>query len=163
MDELFYLRAMDRQLDRARQRDRQVATKLATAEPPYPWYAPLSRIILPAAERVRDRRDETLARLALARWGLALSVYRQRTGHFPSSLADVEQTVGASLPADPLGGPEPLYHSQANGYLLYSIGLNGRDEGGRNARDHRHRGGPSPSPDPDDIAWRFGVAADAPG
>jgi hypothetical protein len=160
MDELFYLRAMERQLDRARQRDRQVAMKQAEAEPSFPWYAPMSRIGLPAAEKVRDRRDETLARLALARWGLALCVYHQRAGQYPSSLAEVEQAAGVSLPADPLGGTEPVYHSEGNGYLLYSVGLNGRDEGGQSWRDHLRRGSPSPLPDPDDLAWRFATAGD---
>jgi len=132
-------------------------------------------VLLPALERARDRRDLTLTRLALAQCGLALNVYHERTGQFPASLSKVERSVGWALPKDPFTGSDLVYQPRGNGYLLYSLGMNGRDDHGQNAEDRAHRTS-SPNArddheqnadDParraasreaqDDIAWWFGL------
>jgi hypothetical protein len=161
MDELFYLRAMAQQVARAKQGDWRPAAPLTEPRITFPWYAPVSRIVLPALERVRERRQEALARLALARWGLALTVSHQQSGQFPASLSDARRAVNWSLPNDPLTGRDLVYHPQGSGYLLYSLGANGRDDGGRNTADRKHRDSSRLSADQDDIAWWFGNEPDS--
>ncbi|MGC8834554.1 MAG: hypothetical protein ACP5R4_10925 [Armatimonadota bacterium] len=102
---------------------------------------------------------EYLTRLALMRWALALEVYRKRTGSYPSALQDVSARLGWKLPKDPITGGEFLYRRRPGGCLIYSIGWNGKDDGGRNFRDQR-TAGPTPPPqsaaDVDDISLPLG-------
>ena len=41
----------------------------------------------------------------------------------------------AAIPEDIFSGGELHYKPQADGYLLYSVGPNGKDDGGRNQND----------------------------
>ena len=77
-----------------------------------------------------------MAELALVQWGLALDVCRQRTGHYPASLEEARKLVGGELPSDPFTGGELIYRRRDNGYLLYSVGENRRDDGGRDRELH---------------------------
>jgi hypothetical protein len=43
--------------------------------------------------------------------------------------------VAASAPRNELSGKALIYRASANGYLFYSVGVNGQDEGGRLADD----------------------------
>lgn len=171
MDEIRYLHTMARQVALAGKRGRPSAAERAEAEGPFPWYAVVSRLLVPALNRAIDRRDQTDARLAVTRSGLALSLYRQQTGHYPDSLAELEQKFGGPLPGDPFTGKELTYRHLGRGYVLYSFGLNARDDGGRNGSDKQqtdagpldgnhptHTTAPgSLSRSQDDIAWWFGT------
>jgi hypothetical protein len=153
MDERFYLRFMARRTALAQQKRRISTAEWAENDLRYPWYAEVTRLVLPIFALACDKRDETVARLALARWGLALDLCRQRAGHYPDSLAEAERTVGWELPVDPFNGHALRYHRQDSGYLLYSVGVNGRDDQGLND-------GPKATSSPtkqDDVAWRIGV------
>ena len=39
------------------------------------------------------------------------------------------------MPSDLFSGKALIYRPAKNGYLLYSVGLNGRDDGGRSSAD----------------------------
>ena len=41
----------------------------------------------------------------------------------------------AAIPKDVFSGGELLYKPEGDGYLLYSVGPNGKDDGGRNQND----------------------------
>jgi len=163
MDELFYLRTMARMETRSRQRDRVVAGELKQADLPVPWYAPVSRLVLPAFDSLLRKRDQALARLALTRWGLAVAAYREQIGAFPTSLADVERTSGRSLPCDPFTGQDLIYHLQGTRYVMYSLGINARDDEGQYANDRDHRNATRPEQGQDDIAWWFRSEPGSPG
>jgi hypothetical protein len=175
LDEVCYLQAMARQVAIAKVRGRAPVAALSEADGRFPWYAWMSRALLPALERARDRRDKTLTGLALAQSGLALNVYHARTGQFPASLSEVEKTVGWALPKDPFTGSDLVYQPRGDGYLLYSFGVNGRDDRGQSTEDRAHRTPSQNSQDDreqnadaparrtpsrdaqDDIAWWFGL------
>jgi hypothetical protein len=152
---------MAQQVEQAKRRDLPTPGERAALELHFPWYAPLTRIVLPASEKLGERRDETRAKLALARWGLALSMYHQREGRFPTHLEGAERATGWSLPDDPLSGRELIYRPSGAGYLLYSVGINGRDDGAKGVKDRR---GPYPSrwgAAEDDLVWRCRTAPGA--
>jgi hypothetical protein len=173
MDEQCYLRLMAGGLALARRRERVSHAEWGDADLRYPWYADVTRLMLPAFSLAGDRRDEAVARLALARWGLALDLFHQRTGRYPEALAEVDGILGQKLPADPFSGQAFRYRRQGSGYVLYSVGVNGRDDGGQTSHtygppatdapsgDTSNTSGPpvagSPPRQPDDIAWRIGV------
>lgn len=71
------------------------------------------------------------ARLELLRLQLALQEYRLRRGRYPESLAALTPEFLAALPTDPFTGDPYRYRRRGGGYLLYSVGPNGFDEGGK--------------------------------
>jgi hypothetical protein len=150
LDEVCYLRAMTREVALAKERGRLAPDGFIEEGASVPWYA-VTRFVLPALGGAMKKRDHAAAEIALARWGLALHVYRQRTGDYPPSLAAVDGQFGGKLPQDPLTGEVFAYRRQGDGFVLYSLGTNGRDSEGR-----ANQGVGTASPQPDDIAWRIG-------
>jgi hypothetical protein len=162
MDETFYLQYMTAQYDAAKQGDIATAGP-AQSDPVFPWFAVVSRIMTPAIGGVQKKRDQALTRLTLARAALALDRYRLQEGSYPESLARAETLLHETLPEDPLNGRMFTYHREGSGYLLYSFGVDGRDDGGENT-EHRvpnvdpiTRMPPRPVPLKDDIAWHVGA------
>ncbi len=68
-------------------------------------------------------------------------------GTYPAQLADLVPDVLPKLPVDLYNAKPSLYHRDAEGYLLYSTGPNGTDDGGSNA----DWGGIAAGRDPDDF------------
>ena len=64
-----------------------------------PWFAILTRIIMPVYSRAVDKGLDTLAHINCARVGLAALAYRQETGQLPGSAAQIEARLGWDLPA----------------------------------------------------------------
>jgi hypothetical protein len=98
-----------------------------------------------AVEQARVRR--TISHVAMA-----LAIYRAEHGAYPASLDALKPKCLAELPKDPWSGKDFLYKPQKDGYVLYSVGPNGKDDGGRDASD---RDPSNPAPQGwDDIAIR---------
>ena len=72
------------------------------------------------------------ARFGLARLVLALAGFRHDHGSSPKRLTDLSPKYIAEVPNDPFADAELIYKPTADGYLLYSVGPNGKDDGGRN-------------------------------
>ncbi len=86
----------------------------------------------------QDARIFHLLYLAECRAGrtlLALRRYKDRTGAWPASLAEVEPHVSADTITDPFSGKPFGYRRSGNTFLLYSVGPNGTDEGGKRKDD----------------------------
>ena len=78
-----------------------------------------------------------LAELRVRQWhplmetALALAVYRARHGRYPQSLQALVPELLAEVPRDLFTTDRKvIYRREENGYLLYSVGPNGRDDGG---------------------------------
>jgi hypothetical protein len=89
----------------------------------------------------------------------ALAEYRNDRGEYPPALKDLSPKYMPEIPKDPFAaGSAADYHylRRGTGYLLYSVGPDGRDDGGRNASDDakRYDRESDPSKIPDDIAIR---------
>lgn len=70
------------------------------------------------------------------RWPLteaafALGAYHADRGHYPNQLAELVPDYLASIPRDVYSDGELKYQATSNGFLLYSVGMNGNDDGGR--------------------------------
>ena len=61
---------------------------------------------------------------------LAIDEYRLERGHLPESLAELVPRYLPSIPLDPFSGQPLVYRQRSDGYLLYSVGANGVDDGG---------------------------------
>jgi hypothetical protein len=70
------------------------------------------------------------AQLRLLRLELALQEYRQRHGRFPPTLAQLSPEVMEAMPLDPFTEKPLVYRPRGRGYVLYSVGPDGVDNGG---------------------------------
>lgn len=77
------------------------------------------------------------ARLQLLKAHLWLRAYELQQGQLPDDWRAVEAAGYPPLPRDPLDptGAPLRYLRTADGFILYSVGLNGANEGGAEAED----------------------------
>ena len=61
---------------------------------------------------------------------LALRCYELDHGHFPKGLGELVPDYLADIPSDSFSGDALRYRREEDGYLLYSVGLDGVDDGG---------------------------------
>jgi hypothetical protein len=60
-------------------------------------------------------------------------------GAYPATLCELRPAYLAEMPIDPFNDHEFHYRREDDGYLLYSVGPNGKDDGGRNfMQDDEH-------------------------
>jgi hypothetical protein len=76
----------------------------------------------------------------------ALAAYRLENARYPKKLDELVPRYLGRIPDDVFSGKPPIYKPSASGYLLYSVGPNGKDDGGRWIFDE---------PPGDDIAVRM--------
>jgi hypothetical protein len=91
---------------------------------------PLSSMVLGANAKatLRAVTQQTSQRLMLA--SLALHRFQLKQGHWPEALEELSPEFLAAVPLD-LDGAPLRYRREADGtFLLYSLGIDGRDEGG---------------------------------
>ncbi len=91
----------------------------------------LVRLMLPAARKTQqaaDRAEQSRRNLQLA---FALAAYRLDNRRYPETLDALAPKYLAKVPGDLFSGRAMVYFGGEKGYLLYSVGVNGEDEGGR--------------------------------
>ncbi len=71
-----------------------------------------------------------MAKIECARAALAVERYRVKEGGLPASLSEVEPEYLEAVPADPYTGRELRYERLRSGFVVYSVGEDGRDDGG---------------------------------
>ena len=118
------------------------------------------RIFLPGWQGIilksfyaQGRNDLTRTACALERWFLA-------NGQYPEKLADLAPKFIAKVPLDLMSGRSLLYRrDQAKGFILYSLGGNFTDDGGRatsrgHTNDQMDRMRDEPGLEEGDWVWR---------
>jgi hypothetical protein len=108
--------------------------------------AVLVRLLVPATAKVRTAEDRVRQAHANLLVAFALEAYRRDRGAYPEKLSALAPRHIRALPGDIFSGGELAYRREGKGYLLHSIGPDGKDDGGR---------GPDDDPPGDDIAVRM--------
>jgi hypothetical protein len=88
-------------------------------------------LLLASLEKLQDaidRAEQTHSNLQIA---LALAAYRVDTKRYPPQLADLVPKYLPKVPSDVFSGKPLVYRPTEDGYLLYSVGINGIDDEGR--------------------------------
>lgn len=98
-----------------------------------PWYAEITRLVIPAFDRAAMRQAQAEAGVGTGRLAAALRLYRDRTGSYPESLESLRDI--ADLPVDPFTGKPFLYRREGSGFVVWSVGSDGLDSGGVSAQD----------------------------
>ena len=109
--------------------------------------------LLPATTACVIAEDRGAMTFDLTKLAFALAAYRADRGAYPAKLADLTPKYVGEVPKDIFSDSELHYRPQGGGYLLYSVGPNGKDDGGKGTGD-RQKG-----EDWDDIAVRMPAAA----
>jgi hypothetical protein len=71
------------------------------------------------------------ALMETARIGLAARIYFAREKHFPAAVADLVPGILPQEPLDPFTGKPFVFRVDKDGLLVYSLGSNEKDDGGR--------------------------------
>lgn len=91
----------------------------------------LMGLLAPAIRRMQgsfDRVEQIERNLHVA---FALAAYRKDTGRYPAKLSDLAPKYLTAVPNDLFTGKPLIYKPGEKGYFFYSVGINGKDEGGR--------------------------------
>ena len=92
----------------------------------------LSSVFFAALNNVAPKEAGSLATLRLAQTAIALEKFRfAHTNRFPESLRELTPNYMSAVPEDPFDGRSLRYHKVGKGYVLYSIGQNLKDDGGK--------------------------------
>jgi hypothetical protein len=108
----------------------------------------LITLMLPGFEKVQaavDRCEQAQGNLHLA---FALAAYKADHNRYPAKLKELSPKYVSNIPDDLFSGSPPIYRPEGMGYLLYSVGPNGKDDSGH---------GPEDDPRGDDITVRIPV------
>ena len=96
-----------------------------------PWYAFLSKMLLGNSESAFMKEAMIEAIMLTSRAGLACRLYRSRTGGYPESLEELVPGILTEVPIDPFTGKPLVYRREGDGFIVYSLGSNQKDDGGR--------------------------------
>ncbi len=94
----------------------------------------LTQVLFPSVGKLQnnaDRREQHHRNLLVT---FALAIHHREHGRYPATLAELAPKYLAEVPLDLFTGKPLVYLPSEKGYLLYSLGPNGQDDGGR-ARD----------------------------
>jgi hypothetical protein len=94
-----------------------------------------------AVERVFDAGLRGRGELLAVAAGVACERHRQRTGRWPDSLEAIPKDILPAVPTDPFTGKAVTFRRLADGVVVYSIGPDGQDDGGRFAEASATPGG----------------------
>jgi hypothetical protein len=91
----------------------------------------LSKLFLEALSSAVVKEAKNLAYLRVSIAAVAVERFRVAHGQLPQSLNDLVPQFLSAVPADPFDGKPLRYHRLAKGYVIYSVGADGQDDGGR--------------------------------
>jgi type II secretory pathway pseudopilin PulG len=102
----------------------------------------LSAILLSASSKIHIRFTDSIAESRLALTALAIERFRFANHRLPTSLADLP--VGQEQTSDPYTGLPLYYEKREAGYIIYSVGRDGEDDGGDSRPSSSNPSDPSP-------------------
>lgn len=100
-----------------------------------PWYAFISKNLIPNLEAASLKVATLDALMLTSRVGLACRVYKSRTGEYPESLEALVPGLLTGVPVDPFTGDPLVYRREGEGFIVYSVGSNLKDDRGRGTWD----------------------------
>lgn len=103
-------------------------------------------LLTPAVLKAQTAHDKAEQMQRNVRLAFALAVYESEHGRYPEHLNQLVPEYLTALPKDLFSDKPMIYRPKEDGYLLYSVGPNGEDEGGR---------GPEDDPRGDDLTVRM--------
>jgi hypothetical protein len=94
-------------------------------------------LMLPATGSACEAEDRVAMQFEVTGLGFALAAYRADHGAFPARLADLVPKYAAEVPKDVFADADLRYKLEGSGCLVYSVGINGKDDGGKGYADRK--------------------------
>ena len=91
----------------------------------------LLHMLIPNISRDATKELESIVDLHAARASLAVERYRLAAGKLPDSLSELVPAYLESVPIDPFDGNEMRYKKFKTGFVVYSVGEDLNDDGGK--------------------------------
>lgn len=104
---------------------------------PYNFPYGVVRITYSAIGQGYDHDGAFYAKIDGVIQSIAVLRFKAERGEFPDGLHALVPEYLQKLPADPFTGAPFIYLVKDDGFIIYSIGINRRDDGGRTRRDVR--------------------------
>lgn len=89
-----------------------------------------SATFLPSTDILLKREAEYASELRCATAALAIERFRLAHGKLPEKIDEIVPQFLPAVPPDPFDGQPLRYHRLAKGYVVYSVGGDGHDDGG---------------------------------
>jgi len=131
-----YVRALERPMPEQMAATRAVEKKVMGVS----RFCFFTRMLVPALSRASIEGARSRARIEAARAALAVERYRLKYGRAPARLDDAAPEFIEAVPVDPFDGKPLRYERRGEGYVVYSVGENGKDDGGREYGGEKRRG-----------------------
>ena len=97
----------------------------------------LLTMFLPQIPTCIQVEDRGIMRFELDKLAFALASYRADHGAYPAKLADLTPKYVLEVPTDIFNDHDLNYRREGKGYLLYSFGINGKDDGAKSYDDRK--------------------------
>ena len=95
-----------------------------------------TKLYIPRLFPLIDKKAMTIAEARVARVGLALVSFRLKNGRLPETLSELVPTHIESIPADPMDAKPLRYRKTEKEALVYSVGADGIDNGGKSGNNN---------------------------
>lgn len=132
-DQAFYLDSMSNRIAAASLSfpERYEAASLLSTNLPASRFLIFSRMLLPGLSRLSVKDAEHASRMRVAQATLAVERYRAANGGKPPrSLEELMPRYLVAIPSDPIDGKPLRFKPREQGYVVYAVGSNGKDDGG---------------------------------
>jgi hypothetical protein len=97
----------------------------------YPMqYLFTARLMKPAHDKLQQKLKDRETRRKLLMTELSIRAYQLENGTSPKALLDLVPRFLTALPIDPYSGTSFHYRPQSNGFEIYSVGPDGKDNNG---------------------------------
>lgn len=127
-DQKIYHELLDKQVSMISLPYRELINRPTVQTPKYNFAA---NALLPPISAVTQQRDSVQASIGLAQASVAAMAYKDRFGSYPASLKDLKSRLGWNIPDDPFSGKPFIYKRDKSGFVIYSIGSDLKDDGGK--------------------------------
>jgi len=106
---------------------------------------PMLQMLVPSLRQVAAVYDSTVAWKGCSRIAITLRLCRMKSGQYPEGLPKLVPEFLDKLPIDPFSGKDFIYRREGNGFIVYSVGPNRKDDGGKE---------PVRDSETEDIVWK---------
>ena len=88
-------------------------------------------ILMPPIEKIHGLCQQTKVKRDLSSVAIALAAYQSIMDKYPDQLSQLSPKYLPKIPTDSFIGKDLIYKATEDGYLLYSVGVNMTDDGGK--------------------------------
>ena len=134
MNQIYYLRTMAKAISISNKPYRQATNILDEYRKSIPKYCTSIRML---TESIKEHFQHEACHDALIGAGeiaIELRLYKSRHGKYPDTVKELALNTTHELPFDPFTEQSYIYRKEKEGFIVYSVGANFKDDGGKYER-----------------------------